>query len=159
MAEPFVVVGVDGSDASQAALRWAVPEAYAHRARVIAVHAFSEPVVSDVTMLPPDAVAHAEDAHRAAGQWVDDALATLPEYPEARVSVEVRLGPAGPALVEAASGALLLVVGSHGHHPLHRLVYGSVSHYCVGHACCPLVAVPLQMTVSPLTRPDSPLRP
>jgi nucleotide-binding universal stress UspA family protein len=141
---PFVVVGIDGQEASNAALRWAVGEAWAHRARVVAVHAFTEPVVGDVTMVPPDALAHAEDAHRAAVQWRDDALALLPEYPEAEVEVQVRLGPAGPALTEAACGALLLVVGSHGHHPLHRLVYGSVSHYCVGHAPCPVVAVPYQ---------------
>ncbi len=140
--EPFLVVGIDGQEASAAALRWAVAEAWAHRARVIAVHAFTEPVISDVTMLPPDALQHAHDAHEAASQWRDEALAQLPEYPEARVEVQVRLGPAGPALTEAASGAHLLVVGSHGHHPLHRLVYGSVSHYCVGHAPCPVVAVP-----------------
>jgi len=141
--EPFVVVGVDGGDASQDALRWAIPEAWAHRARVVAVHAFTEPVVSDVTMMPPDSVAHAEDAYRAACEWRDEVLADLPEYPEARVDVEVRLGPPGPALTEAACGALMLVVGSHGHHPLHRLVHGSVSHYCVGRAPCPVVAVPL----------------
>jgi nucleotide-binding universal stress UspA family protein len=142
--EPFVVVGLDGQAASQGALRWAIAEAWAHRARVLAIYAFNEPVVSDVTMVPPDTVQHTEDAYRAACQWRDEVLATLPEYPEARVDVQVRLGPAGPALTEAADGALLLVVGSHGHHPLHRLVYGSVSHYCVGHAPCPVVAVPYQ---------------
>lgn len=141
--EPFVVVGVDGGDAAQGALRWAISEAWAHRARVVAVHAFSEPVVNDVTMMPPDTMLHAEDAYLAACEWRDDVLATLPEYPEARVDVEVRLGPAGPALTDAACGALMLVVGSRSHHPLHRLVYGSVSHYCVGHAPCPVVAVPM----------------
>lgn len=154
-AEPFVVVGADGSEASQAALRWAIAEAWAHRARVLAVHAFSEPVVSDVTMVAPDAIGHAEDAHRAASDWRDEVLAGMPEYPQARVDVEVRLGPPGPALTDAACGALLLVVGSHGHHPLHRLVHGSVSHYCVGHSPCPVVAVPYQ----PKVRADPPARP
>ncbi|GIL30468.1 universal stress protein [Actinocatenispora comari] len=139
---PFVVVGIDGEESSIAALRWAIPEAWAHRARVLAVHAYSEPVVGDATMMPPDTFAHAEEVQRSAQEWRDTALAALPEYPEAEVEVQVRLGPAGPVLTEAACGALLLVVGSHGRHPLHRLVYGSVSHYCVGHAPCPVVAVP-----------------
>lgn len=141
---PFLVVGIDGNPASTGALCWAVAEAWAHQARVVAVYAFVEPVISDVTMVAPDTLQHAEDAYTAACQWRDEALLQLPEYPEARVDVQVRLGPAGPALTEAAAGAYLLVVGSSGHHPLHRLVYGSVSRYCLGHAPCPVVAVPYQ---------------
>jgi nucleotide-binding universal stress UspA family protein len=46
-------------------------------------------------------------------------------------------------LVEASSGAQLLVVGSHGHGDLVERLIGSVSHYCVTHARCPVVVVPL----------------
>jgi hypothetical protein len=52
--------------------------------------------------------------------------------------------PARPGLVLAAesAGAALLVVGTKEHVGIGRLVRGSVSHYSLSHARCPVVAVP-----------------
>jgi nucleotide-binding universal stress UspA family protein len=44
-------------------------------------------------------------------------------------------------LLEAAAGADLLVVGSHGRGPLGEVLLGSVSHRCVQHAACPVAVV------------------
>ena len=54
------------------------------------------------------------------------------------------LGPTGPALVQAAAEEedCVLVVGTHEHHGLGRVLHGSISHYVLSHAPCPVVAVP-----------------
>src|SRR5437867_174803 len=124
MAGPFIAVGLDGADPAAGALRWAMGEAYAHDARILAVYAYAEPVVSDVSMVPLDPVQYLDEARLAAEVWRDEALLGLREHPTVPVDVQVRLGPPGPVLVDAAAGALMLIVGSSGHHPLHRLVHG-----------------------------------
>ena len=57
-------------------------------------------------------------------------------------------GRPGKVLVDAASehGAALLVVGTREHTGFDRIVYGSVSHYCLNHATCPVVAVCVEST-------------
>jgi hypothetical protein len=50
-------------------------------------------------------------------------------------------GPAEQALLEAASGADLLVIGTQEHRGVRRLLYGSVSHHCLSRSTCPVVAV------------------
>lgn len=59
------------------------------------------------------------------------------------VETAVRDGEPGPAVVEEAKewGADLIVVGSRGHSGLRRLLEGSVSHYVVDHADCPVEVV------------------
>jgi nucleotide-binding universal stress UspA family protein len=70
--------------------------------------------------------------------------------------LDVVEGPAGPVLVERARRAALLVVGTREHVGLRRLVAGSVSHYCLSHAECPVVAVAekirVRVGVPPLRR-------
>jgi len=58
------------------------------------------------------------------------------------IEVSVKLGHAGPVLVEAAAGADCLVVGSHGYGTIERLLLGSVSTFVATHARCPVVVVP-----------------
>lgn len=62
------------------------------------------------------------------------------------VPVENRVAEGHPArvLVDAAEGAELLVVGSHGHGTFAGMVLGSTGHYCAQHAPCPIVIVPLR---------------
>jgi nucleotide-binding universal stress UspA family protein len=51
-------------------------------------------------------------------------------------------GHPAETLLHAATGAELLVVGSRGHGTFAGILLGSVSHYCVQHAPCPVVVVP-----------------
>lgn len=51
------------------------------------------------------------------------------------------VGPPGPVLVGEAERAQLLIVGTREHIGIRRLLTGSVSHYCLGHASCPVVAI------------------
>lgn len=131
-----IVVGVDGSAPSRAALRWAARQAELIGAVVVAVTAWEYPVFSvGQVLLPP------EDPESIATRMLDEAVtATLPD-----TSVEVRRQTAGnhpaQALVDAAQGAQLLVVGSRGHGTFSAALLGSVAMSCIQHAPCPVVVV------------------
>jgi nucleotide-binding universal stress UspA family protein len=62
--------------------------------------------------------------------------------PEDDWSLEFAKGKSGHVLVNASRQARLLVVGTGEHVGLGRIMLGSTSHYCLGHASCPVVAVP-----------------
>ena len=134
-----VVVGIDDSSQSVAALRWAA--AYAKGAgavlRLLHVWDLSEAELYSVAALPE---AVAEDARLRLTRLVVDVLGAPAE--RNGWHLEVLRGPVGPTLVRAAESAELLVVGTGGHTGLRRIAAGSVSHYCLAHAGCPIVAVP-----------------
>jgi nucleotide-binding universal stress UspA family protein len=81
--------------------------------------------------------------------WVETALGT----PDAPGTVEIIEGPAAAVLVARSRGAALLVVGTQAHSGLRRLITGSVSHFCLSHATCPVVAVPAPALVRPFPPP------
>jgi nucleotide-binding universal stress UspA family protein len=134
-----IVVGVDGSEESKAALRWAVGEARLRGASVRAVYAWSLPYVAAAPglVVPQGDVAD----FRRDGEEMLDAL--VAEVGNAGVDVERVAVEGGPAhvLVEAAEGADLLVVGSRGHGGFAGLLLGSVSQQVAHHAPCPVVIV------------------
>ncbi len=139
-----IVVGVDGSQNSYAALQWAIEEAKLRAESVEAVAAWTPPTM----MFPmPDA---------AAPMWVDDEVidATKKMLDEAveraraegdaagvAVSARVVRGTPGQVLLDLSKGADLLVVGARGHGGFAELLLGSVSSQCVHHAACPVVVV------------------
>lgn len=138
-----IVVGVDGSAGSQAALAWAVDEARLHGATLVAVNAWEAPIVygsgfAPVPALPPDGAY--EDAARS---LLDSALEQVVGSDEAiNIERHVVEGPAGEVLLSAAHDADLLVLGSRGHGTLMGMLLGSVSQHCAHHAPCPVVIVP-----------------
>ncbi|MGZ4619162.1 MAG: universal stress protein [Frankiaceae bacterium] len=143
-----VVVGVDGSLGSIAALSWAARQAHATGARLLVVHAWQvahagphlSPVVRGRRSSPmPSRERVARDAHAN----VESALRLSGCHPQdAAVDVAVLEGEPGPTLVVAAQEASVLVVGTRGHGPLARMLLGSVSAYCTEHATCTVVVVP-----------------
>ena len=143
-----IVVGVDGSDASREALRWAADEARLRSLPLVAVHAWSfvpaQPI-GDPGMLAMPAGdlagqlgAESEAARSAVEAAVSDALGAEPGIEVERKLVE---GEAGDALVTESESAELLVVGSHGRSGLKAALLGSVSRHVVSHAACPVVVV------------------
>jgi nucleotide-binding universal stress UspA family protein len=143
-----IVVGVDGSEHGQAALRFAAEEARIRGATLVAAHAwsFTPPVAvgaPDLMALPAGNLAEELDADRAAAERllaeaVDSVLGTDPGIPVERVLIE---DAAGEGLVTAAEGADLVVVGSRGRGSIARALLGSVSQHVVQHAPCPVVIV------------------
>lgn len=135
--EHFIVTGVDGSDASIAALQWSVGQAQITGARVRAVTAWHLPYPSYGVPFPTDLELRRTTMERLQ-RVVDSAVGPDPPVP---VECEVGSGSAGPVLVEAADGANLLVVGSRGRGALTGTLLGSVGRFCVSHTSCPTVVV------------------
>lgn len=134
-----IVVGVDGSPESRAALERAVPLATdaGARLRVVVAWADPSPIIAAGVSESLDIVRVTEE-HRARAEEL--LAATLAVRPEAE-GVVVH-GRTGPALEHAAAEADLLIVGSRGWGPAHRLALGSTSDWLVHHAPCAVLVVP-----------------
>jgi nucleotide-binding universal stress UspA family protein len=134
-----IVVGVDGSESSLDALRWAVDEGRRRHWAVKAVLAWTQPYVGRVYGRFADPAWLQEQAEQRLDEWLQEELADVTDVV---VSREARKGSAAGVLLDAAREADLLVVGSHGHGGFSNLVLGSVSQQCTHHAPCPVVIIP-----------------
>ncbi len=138
----MIVVGVDGSEGSVRALRFALEEARARGASVKAVGAWDVPLAayeSGWVTAPVDLDEFANFARSALEKGLEDAGAAASGV---ELSSLTRHGQAAVVLCEEAEGAELLVVGSRGLGGFRGLVLGSVSQQCAHHTPCPLVIVP-----------------
>ena len=141
-----IVVGIDGSDESAAALRWAVEEGELRGARVEAVHVWNYipmTTAADSGLVPMSWTESAEmidathdAASRAAQQEVESVLGAGHE-----VTISLVQGDASEALLETAKGAHLLVVGNRGRGAIKEALLGSTSGRVADHAPCPVVIV------------------
>jgi nucleotide-binding universal stress UspA family protein len=133
-----VVVGIDESTVSEAALGFAFAAAAVRGAELVALHAWS-PTAIDKALEPLmdwDAVANKEDAaiaERLSG-WGQ-------KYPQVTLRRSVVRDGAARALVDASRGAQLVVVGSRGRGTAAGLLLGSVSHGVLHAAHCPVAIV------------------
>ena len=134
-----IVVGVDGSEESKAALRWALDEGRLRSARVRVIYAWTLPHTTAWGYVPPIQLNIAALQHDAE-EFLDSVIAEAKTegVDVVRAAVE---GLAARVLVEAAAEADLLVVGSRGHGGFAGLLLGSVSQQCAHHAPCPVVIV------------------
>ena len=138
-----IVVGVDGSDSSREALRWAYDEAAHHGASLTAIatwHPPAMPMTPPYGSLPP---AGYTDQPR------QDALDLLERFvmdlevrePAVDVRTAVEEGNPAQALIERSKEADLVVVGSRGYGGFKGMLLGSTSQHLVAHADCPVVVV------------------
>lgn len=133
-----IVVGVDGSEPSQRALRWALRQAQLTGARVQAVMAWEVPLYYG--MSPTLDVDLSEQTRKA----LNDQVAEAVDRTHADVRIEQHAVHNNPArtLINAAIGAELLVVGTRGHGGFTEALLGSVAQKCTHFAACPVVVVP-----------------
>ena len=145
-----IVVGLDDSPSSKAALDWAAEQAKSTGAVLRAVHALDWPYglsadgfpsPMDVTNVTREEI---EDSYRRAITAVFDAISPRPDW-----ILQFASGDTGQVLVRQSKDSRLLVVGTREHVGLGRLLTGSVSHYCLSHALCPVVAVPAPISDRP----------
>ena len=146
-----IVVGVDGSDGAREALAWAVEEARLRGARLVAVHTWQMPPLGAGASDPFGTGAGAFDpslntdlierVEAGAAQLLERELAAVDT---SGIEVEKLVESRNPAdaLIDAARGANLLVVGTRGHGGFKGLLLGSVSQQASHHAPCPVVIVP-----------------
>ncbi|SER00835.1 Nucleotide-binding universal stress protein, UspA family [Lentzea xinjiangensis] len=143
MRTPVILVGVDGSAESRAALRWAVEEAPRRGARVEAVLSYHRgPAV--VPAVPMGLNPYGEMPHRHPARELHEAVrqvrATVPNA--ADVAECVVVGDAARQLVEASKHAALLVIGTRGRGAVREFLSQGVAAHCLRHAECPVVVVP-----------------
>lgn len=143
---PVIVVAVDGSEHSVAALRWAVRHAQAVGGTIRAATVAHFPV----TLASPELgawvpVESSDEIEKRAGAVLDQAIAEAAgDPPPVPIEPVVLLGGAvAHRLTELAEGADLLVVGSRGLGGFRGLLLGAVSQQVVTHATCPTVVIPL----------------
>ncbi|MDI3313391.1 MAG: universal stress protein [Mycobacterium sp.] len=131
-----IVVGIDASAHSIAALRWAMQHAAGRQdAEVITVLAWQMPLVSN------PAAFDREELQRTYEKLLAETVGEELPSPGLPVGRCVVLGDPIKVLVEASRDAQLLVVGSRGRSPFAGLILGSVSQACAARAACPVVVV------------------
>jgi nucleotide-binding universal stress UspA family protein len=137
-----IVVGVDGSESSRAALRWALRQAELTGSAVEAVIAWHFPVTATGYAWVPVPAMDATDWEKLAARQIDEVIAEEVD-PAAGVTVTTSVieGNAAQVLLEAARRADLLVVGSRGHGGFAGTVLGSVSQHCAHQSPCPIVII------------------
>ena len=139
-----VVVGVDGSEGSRDALRWAVDEAAARGARLSVVHGWWTPYPippGGLGLAPAEPEQFTQQSEKLMREMIDDAVAHAGRHPAAIELLPVQ-EPAAPALLGRAKDADLLVVGSRGRGGFTGLLLGSTSQQCVHHSTSAVVVVP-----------------
>jgi nucleotide-binding universal stress UspA family protein len=133
---PPIVVGVDGSKPSAAALDWAIDEA--SRRHLPLLLCYARPIdvqgpTSETTFSPSS-----PEGDAVLGQAVDRVRSLAPGVP---VSTATAFGSPGPVLVDASRDAALVVVGARGRGTLASAMLGSTSIDVAAHARCPVMVV------------------
>ncbi|MGY1934140.1 universal stress protein [Nocardia gipuzkoensis] len=140
-----VVVGVDGSAASLAAIRWAAELAARRAAPLHLVHAIGVPVHSLplIGSLLFDISTYRKIGEAALGQG-RSIVSELDEFLPADVEVRTFLDLSSPvaALAARSAAAQLIVIGARGLDPLERVLFGSVGVGLMKHADCPVAVIP-----------------
>lgn len=130
-----VLVGVDGSPSSVAALRKAAELAESSGEPVLAVTAWQFPITYD-TSLPPDIWSPEGEAQATLDRALMEAFG---EHRPPGLRARIASGPAAPVLIDLSEDASMLVVGSRGRGGFVGLLLGSVSTACAQHAHCPVL--------------------
>lgn len=140
-----VVVGVDGSECSKAALEWAMTYARLTDAGVEAITTWRNPDTYVTSYGWTPGIIDTGEIAASVRKSLDAAIADVSGKVDRPVEVLARVVEGHPAevLLEAAAGALLLAVGSRGHGAFAGILLGSVSQHCVQHAPCPVVVIPV----------------
>ena len=136
-----IVVGVDGSRESIAALRYAIREARLHGDRVKAVTAWHVPTSAYGSGFVPAAPDPADFEQSAEDSLEAAIAATAAERGDVPVEAVLREGEAAHVLLEESEGAAQLVVGSRNLGFVSRLIHHSVSGHCAHDAHCPVTVV------------------
>jgi nucleotide-binding universal stress UspA family protein len=131
-----IIVGVDGSPSSVAAVEWAAHQAELSGAVLVAVMTWEWPTSYGWSLPIPSGYDPEHDSEK----WLETTLEKVrADHPTITVESKVLEGHPAPLLVKASEGAELLVVGSRGHGEFAGMLIGSVSEHCAANAHCPVL--------------------
>jgi len=133
-----VVVGVDGSPSSKAALSWAARQAQLTGTGLTIVATWEYPTGYGWAMAWPEDVDFEADARKAVDEAV---MEVLGDVAGRDITIEVTEGHPALKLCEASEQASAIVVGSRGHGEFAGMLIGSVSSFLATHAHCPVVVI------------------
>jgi nucleotide-binding universal stress UspA family protein len=133
-----IVVGVDGSPSSVAALGWAASHAELIGATLEVLMTWEWPVSLGWSIPIPSGYNPEHDAAKALDGTLDPMRR---QHPGLIIQSTILEGHPAPLLVKASEGADLLVVGSRGHGEFAGMLLGSVSEHCVSNAHCPVLVL------------------
>jgi nucleotide-binding universal stress UspA family protein len=146
-----IVVGVDGSAASDAAVFWAARDAAMRNVPLTLVHMFKAfvPTFPQVPMPTGVAVWQEDDGRQVLEQAVKIAEDAVTTDRKIAITSEVKCSPPVPTLVEMSEEAEMVVVGSNGRGAVGRVVLGSVSSGVVRSARCPVAVIRAEASYMP----------
>jgi nucleotide-binding universal stress UspA family protein len=147
MSRQRIVVGIEGSPGSRAALRWAIDEARVRNAVLDVVTAYLPtyvPAAPDFGYVPLDPIDLVEEVRKMQDDVVESARATT-DVAGIEIRQQLGRGRAADTLIAAADGASMLVVGNRGRGGFRGMLLGSVSQQIAQHATCPVVIVRADM--------------
>jgi nucleotide-binding universal stress UspA family protein len=138
--EPFIVVGVDGSNAAIGAATWAAAEAQRRGVKLCVLHAYSYPTLGF------GRVVASPELDRTVRERAETILETAVQavtssYPGVTIRAQLELDSPVALLRNASRTAVLTVVGSHGEHQLTEALIGSVAAKVSEHAFGPVVVI------------------
>jgi nucleotide-binding universal stress UspA family protein len=135
-----IVVGVDGSGGSDAALEWACGRAELTGEDVVVVHGWRDGSATGTTRreVPPQFMDRIAEEERLLAETVAGVRA---EHPDVNLEPEAIPVPAWRALADASASASLVAVGSRGRGAFTGMLLGSVSQQVLHHAQCPVAVV------------------
>jgi nucleotide-binding universal stress UspA family protein len=139
--QPEIVVGLDRSLSARAAWDWASAYCRSGGDRLRAVHVY-EWTRSPLASARGPASASRRDSP--SPDVIRDELEAMftASKPDRDWQLDFLNGQVGEVLLEQARQARMLVIGTREHIGVNRVVHGSVSHFCINNANCPVVAVP-----------------
>lgn len=139
-----IVVAVDGSAASRAAVDWAARDAAMHNVVLTLVHVLSDVAVESWIQVPLPA-AYYEDQKESGREVLADARTVVAAATEGSplpgIEEKVLSGRTVPTLADLSREAQMIVVGSRGLGKWERRLLGSVSSGLVQHAHCPVAVI------------------
>jgi nucleotide-binding universal stress UspA family protein len=148
-----IVVGIDGSPHSEAALRWSLDLAEARQGELTAVFSWQVPFMSVPMAFDRGQL---EQEYK---QYLVDVVSAVAPSPLVPVQTVVAEGDPAEALIIASQRGDLLVLGTRGRSPFAGMVLGSVSQRCAAAALCPVVlvkAVEVEPASPPAAEPGPP---
>jgi nucleotide-binding universal stress UspA family protein len=146
-----IIVGVDGSAASNTAVGWAAHAAAMRNVSLTLVHMLAEFVPTFPQIPLPTGVAawQEDDGRQVLEQAVKIAEEAVTTDPKIAIASELKSSPPVPTLVELSEEAEMIVVGSNGRGAVGRAVLGSVSSGVVRGAKCPVAVIRDEAPVLP----------
>jgi len=138
-----IVVGVDGSATSHAAVFWAARDAAMRNVPLTLIHALNTfaPTFPQIPMPTGASVWQEDDGRKALEQAVKIAEDAVPKERKIAITSDVKFSPPVPTLIEMSEEAEMVVVGSNGRGAVARVVLGSVSSGVVHRAKCPVAVI------------------